>query len=145
MLTSVLPLVLGKIWRRARGAGNVGLAISKNSLGRTVKITLVGAATANQVEIAIPVLREAIAEAGRLTIDISKLRQIDARFFGLLLMVRKQMLERGQRFLKFRGATAEMRRAFRLNRFSYLLDAEDVSALPQTLRPILQRPEVAVD
>ena len=144
MVTSVLPLVLGKIWRRARGAGNVGLDISKNSLGRTVKITLMGGATANQVERAIPVLREAITEAGRLTIDISKLRQIDARFFGLLLMVRKQLLERGQ-MLEIDGASREIKRIFRLNRFSYLLDPEDGSALPQKLRPILQRPEVAVD
>ena len=144
MLTSVLPLALSRIWRRAGGAGNVGLDISKDSLGRTAKITLIGGATENHVEKTIPVLREAIAQASRLTIDISKLHYIDARFFGLLLMVRKQMLERGQ-MLEIDGASREIKRIFRLNRFSYLLDPEDGSALPQKLRPILQRPEVAVD
>jgi N-acetylglucosaminyldiphosphoundecaprenol N-acetyl-beta-D-mannosaminyltransferase len=144
MLTSVLPLALGRIWRRARAAGDIGFAISKENLGRSFKIILIGDATADEVEKTIPVLREAIDQAGHLTIDISRLRHIDARFLGLLLMVRKQKLERGE-VLEISGATARMKRAFRLNRFGYLLDPGDVSALPQTLRPILQRPEVAVD
>jgi N-acetylglucosaminyldiphosphoundecaprenol N-acetyl-beta-D-mannosaminyltransferase len=144
MLTSVLPLVLGRIWRRARDAGNTGLVISKNSLGRSVKITLVGGATADQVERTISVFREAIAQGDRLTIDISGLRHVDARFLGLLLMVRKQKLERGE-VLEISGATARMKRGFHLNRFGFLLDPSDVLALPERLRPILRRPEVAVD
>lgn len=144
MHTSVLPLVLGRIWRRARDAGNIGLAISKSSLGRSVKITLIGGATADQVERTIPVFRDAIAQGGRLTIDVSGLRYVDARFFGLLLMVRKQQLERGEA-LEISGVTPRMKRAFRLNRFGFLLDQGDVSALPQSLRPILQGQEAAVD
>lgn len=144
MFTSVFPLAVGRVWNRAHDAGNIGFAISKDSLGRSVKITLIGGATAGQIERAIPVFLEAIAQGGRLTIDISQLRHVDARFFGLLLMVRKQKLERGE-VLEISGVTARMKRAFRLNRFGFLLDPDDVSALPQRLRPILQRPEVAAD
>jgi len=143
LLASVLPQALGRSWRRYRGAED-NLAISKSYYGRSAKIALVGAATASQASKAIPVLRDAIAQGGRLTIDISRLRHIDSRFFGLLLMVRKQMHERGE-MLEFSGVSTRMKRAFRLNRFGFLLDPNDVSSVPQRSQPILEMPVAAVD
>src|SRR5258708_39781353 len=103
--------------------------MSKSYYGRTGKIALVGADVVSQASKAIPVLRDAIAQGGRLTIDISGLRHIDSRFFGLLLMVRKQMHERGG-MLEFSGESARIRRAFHLNRFGFLLDRNNVSSVP---------------
>jgi N-acetylglucosaminyldiphosphoundecaprenol N-acetyl-beta-D-mannosaminyltransferase len=125
MLTSVLPLALVRIWRLVRGAGMFDVAISQNNLGRSAKITLSGDATADQIEKTILVLREAFAQDGRLTIDISKLGYVDARFFGLLLMVRKQMHERGKIF-EISGASTRIKRTFRLNRFGFLLEPGDI-------------------
>ena len=95
MLTSVLPLALGGIWRRFQGAETTELIISKDNRAGATQISLAGAATASQTSKAIAAFREAIGQGGHLTINISKLRMIDARFFGFLLMVRKQIQERG--------------------------------------------------
>jgi N-acetylglucosaminyldiphosphoundecaprenol N-acetyl-beta-D-mannosaminyltransferase len=124
MLTSVIPLVFANVWRRYRGTEDTDLTISKADV-EGARIVLAGAATKSHASKAIPVFRDAIAQGDRLTIDISNLRRIDARFFGLLLMVRKQMLERGE-LLEFAGVSARMRRAFRLNRFDFLLTNSDV-------------------
>jgi N-acetylglucosaminyldiphosphoundecaprenol N-acetyl-beta-D-mannosaminyltransferase len=139
MLTSVIPLALGTLWRRYRGAENIGLTISRDDRGNAVKIALAGAATAGHASKAVSVFRDAIAQGGHLAIDISKLSHIDARFLGLLLMVRKQMYERGK-VLEFSGVSAGMKKAFRLNRFGFLLDRSDVS-----FAPVLGIPEVVVD
>jgi N-acetylglucosaminyldiphosphoundecaprenol N-acetyl-beta-D-mannosaminyltransferase len=130
MLTSVLPLLMGTIWRRSRRAENMELAISKDDRSGNVKIMLAGDATARNTSKAIPVFRDAMAQGGRLTIDISKLHHIDARFFGLLLMVRKQINQRGD-LLEFAGVSSRMKRAFRLNRFNFLLDRTDVANAPR--------------
>ena len=55
-------------------------------------------------------------------IDVSNIRTIDARFFGLLLMVRKGSIRQGS-ILEFVGATARIRKIFQLNGFEFLLDA----------------------
>jgi N-acetylglucosaminyldiphosphoundecaprenol N-acetyl-beta-D-mannosaminyltransferase len=144
MLANVLPVAAGRVCRSCFGAKNNDFSISKNYDGYAVKIGLAGSATVAQVSKAIPILREAMTQTGRLTIDISKLGHLDARFFGLLLMIRKQMLERGE-MLEILGASPRLKRAFRRNRFGFLLDPYDVSALPQGPRPILKRPEAAVD
>ena len=101
MLTSVLPLVLGATWRRVRGTtGNFQVLASDHE--NSCRITLAGMAIGSHVASAVPVFRDAIIKSSELIIDVSALRVIDARFFGLLLMVRKQLIERGGR-LQFVG------------------------------------------
>jgi N-acetylglucosaminyldiphosphoundecaprenol N-acetyl-beta-D-mannosaminyltransferase len=125
MLTSVFPLVLGAAWRRVRGTTS-DLGISANNHDNSCRITLSGMAIGNNVTSAVPIFREALAKSSELTIDVSTLRVIDARFFGLLLMIRKQLIERGGH-LKFAGVSRRMERAFHMNRFSFLLPSRGAS------------------
>jgi N-acetylglucosaminyldiphosphoundecaprenol N-acetyl-beta-D-mannosaminyltransferase len=134
MLTSVLPLTLGSIRRHRASTDKVGFVISSDARGlRSLQISLVGSATACHVERAIPVFREAIVHGGQLTVDLSRLKTIDARFFGLLIMVRKQLLQHGGR-LEFSGASSRIKRVFWLNRFEFLLD-NGFAALTQASIP----------
>ena len=125
MLTSVLPLVLAATWRRVRGTTS-DFQILANDHENACRITVAGMATASNVASAVPVFRDAITKSGELTIDVSALRVIDARFFGLLLMVRKRLIERGGR-LHFAGVSRRVERAFRLNRFNFLLRSREAS------------------
>jgi N-acetylglucosaminyldiphosphoundecaprenol N-acetyl-beta-D-mannosaminyltransferase len=125
MLTSVLPLVLGAAWRRVRGTTS-DLQICASDHDNACSIALAGMAIGSNVASAIPIFRDALAKSSELTIDVSTLRVIDARFFGLLLMVRKQLNERGGR-LQFAGVSRRMERAFRMNRFNFLLPSHETS------------------
>lgn len=126
MLTSVLPLALAGVWRRVRRTTGE-LQISASGDGNSCGITLAGMATGSNIASAIPFFRDALAKGGQLTVDMSRLRVIDARFFGLLLMVRKQLCDQGA-CLQFAGVSPRMERAFRLNRFSFLLPSHDASS-----------------
>jgi N-acetylglucosaminyldiphosphoundecaprenol N-acetyl-beta-D-mannosaminyltransferase len=126
MLSSVLPLAIAGVWRRIRGTTGK-LQISMCSDSSSCCIMLGGMATSSDVASAILAFRDAMAEGGQLTVDVTRLRMIDARFFGLLLMVRKQLNEQGRR-LQFAGVSPWMERAFRLNRFSFLLPSHDASS-----------------
>jgi N-acetylglucosaminyldiphosphoundecaprenol N-acetyl-beta-D-mannosaminyltransferase len=119
MLTSVLPLLLGALWRDVVN-DDPGLDVScEGEQHRTIK--LAGHAVERHVAKLIPMLRDQIGKSNLLTIDISGVRAIDPRFLGLLLIARKQMAARGGR-LQIWGASSRLRRAFRLNRFDFLLN-----------------------
>ena len=62
-------------------------------------MSLSGPADAQHVDRAIPAFREAAATKKQITLDFSNIRAIDARFLGLLLMLKKK--------LKADGAVAE--------------------------------------
>ena len=119
MLTSVLPLALGALWRDVV-KDDPGLDVScEGEQHRTIK--LAGHAVERHVAKLIPMLRDQIGKSNLLTIDISGVRAIDPRFLGLLLIARKQMAARGGR-LQIWGASSRLRRAFRLHRFDFLLN-----------------------
>src|SRR5262249_16670940 len=93
--------------------------------GSVTRLALIGVATAGHVEKAASLLRELVATQGsEVVIDVSRTQFVDARFFGLLLMFRKQLIERGAR-LKFFGASPSTARIFRLNGVEYLLATAD--------------------
>jgi N-acetylglucosaminyldiphosphoundecaprenol N-acetyl-beta-D-mannosaminyltransferase len=119
LVTSVLPLMLSE--RRLRNLNK--LSIARREDHGSVTIALSGAAVAAHVDVAIEQLREALDSGKRLTVDVSNTQYVDARFFGLFLIVRKQLASRGQKLL-FTGASAGLRRIFRLNRFEFLLSQE---------------------
>jgi N-acetylglucosaminyldiphosphoundecaprenol N-acetyl-beta-D-mannosaminyltransferase len=62
-----------------------------------------------------------LAAAKDVVINCSNMRLIDARYFGLLLMLDKQ-LKRQKRQLRFTGLSPQIERIFRLNGFGFLLD-----------------------
>jgi N-acetylglucosaminyldiphosphoundecaprenol N-acetyl-beta-D-mannosaminyltransferase len=137
MLTKVLPLALSAMWRRFRRASVIELRIFPGERDpRSRKIFLAGDATGNQVTAAIPVFREAVADSEEVTIDVSRLGSIDARFFGLLLMVRKQTLQHGGR-LRFSGVSRRIKRIFHLNGFGFLLDSAGAPAITEAYQPAL--------
>src|SRR6266700_2139384 len=143
-LMNVLPLVLGATWRRVRPTTG-GLWTAMDYDGNSCCISLAGMATISNIAIAVPIFRDALAKSSDLTIDVSALRVIDARFFGLLLMVRKQLIEQGGR-LQFAGVSRRMERAFRLNRFNFLLPSREAShettAINWSLSEATTRPRV---
>ncbi|SIO46393.1 N-acetylglucosaminyldiphosphoundecaprenol N-acetyl-beta-D-mannosaminyltransferase [Bradyrhizobium erythrophlei] len=116
LVTCVLPLMLSE--RRMRNVNK--LSIERREDNGSVTIALSGAAVAAHVDSAIEQLRDALDSGKRMIVDVSNTQHVDARFFGLFLMVRKQLASRGQTLL-FTGASARLRRIFRLNRFEFLL------------------------
>jgi N-acetylglucosaminyldiphosphoundecaprenol N-acetyl-beta-D-mannosaminyltransferase len=56
-----------------------------------ITLSLSGPADAQHVDKAIPAFREATATGKQITLDFSNVRAIDARFLGLLLMLKKKL------------------------------------------------------
>jgi N-acetylglucosaminyldiphosphoundecaprenol N-acetyl-beta-D-mannosaminyltransferase len=139
MMTSVFPMALGAVWRGLFGKDDLDLTVSFED-GQVKTVVLAGYALESHVAKAISVFREAVDKGSLLSVDVSRLKAIDPRFFGLLLMVRKQMVARGGR-LQIVGASAAIKRAFRLNRFNFLLGAKD--ALPERRVRHVPAPELA--
>jgi N-acetylglucosaminyldiphosphoundecaprenol N-acetyl-beta-D-mannosaminyltransferase len=86
-------------------------------------IGLVGFATQMHVTKSIAFFRSILVGCRDVTIDVSQTRLIDPRFFGLLLMLRKQLANKGKT-LKFAGLSKRSRRIFRLNGFDFLLESD---------------------
>jgi N-acetylglucosaminyldiphosphoundecaprenol N-acetyl-beta-D-mannosaminyltransferase len=91
-----------------------------NEDGKVVTIRLSGYATVKQVTKATEAFREAFTTGKQMVIDLSNTQGADARFFGLLLMVRKQLKERGNT-PNFAGVSSGLRRQFWLNGVYFLL------------------------
>lgn len=120
MLTCVLPLMINaRLQRRKPGGLSTLLQEGRNSC--TVHLT--GDAIAQNVGQAISQFRTALDTRKQVIVDISGVRSIDSRMFGLFLMVKKTLASRGMG-LSLVGASVELRRSFRLNRFEFLLSGE---------------------
>ena len=122
LVTRVLPLLVVTHGHRLRSnpAGQE-LVITTRQDQRSFVMTLRGAAVARNIDTAIACFRSALAARRHLVaIDFSEVRAIDARFLGLLLMLRKGLKERGGR-LELTGVSGPTARSFRLNELRYLL------------------------
>ena len=123
LLTGVLPLAVGARWlrlRAARGRHDFVIVTAQNELMVTLRLS--GYATASQVPKAIACFRDALASRKQVVVDFSETRAADARFFGLLLMLRKQLKGRGAA-PQFVGISPRLQRQFRLNGLGYLLSS----------------------
>ncbi len=121
LLTCVLPLMAGSMLRRVYRADRVSdLRLVTKTENSLTTISLTGAATAANVVPAITSFRAALAGNKDLSIDMTEVHVIDARFFGLFLMVSKQLKGSGKN-LYFRGLSGSSKRAFRLHGFGFLL------------------------
>ena len=120
-LTSILPLVASRIRRHfSRDIGE--LMIDRREELDADVIKLSGSAVSQFVDMAIPYFRDSLYSGKNIQIDLSELRTIDPRFFGLLLTTRKMLLRQGL-VLGFFGAAPRVRKIFRLNGFEFLLDS----------------------
>jgi N-acetylglucosaminyldiphosphoundecaprenol N-acetyl-beta-D-mannosaminyltransferase len=125
LLTRVLPLAVYArcMQLRAHRGGHDFVIVPVQNDDR-VTVRLPGYATTLRVPEAIARFGQALASQKRdLVVDLSQTRAIDARFFGLLLMLRKQLKGRGSA-LQFQGVSARLQRLFRLNALEFLLTAE---------------------
>jgi N-acetylglucosaminyldiphosphoundecaprenol N-acetyl-beta-D-mannosaminyltransferase len=121
LLTQVLPLIVWTRWlqlkyRRCRQ----DLIISQVLGDESITVSLSGPATTRHVAKIISAFREAVATKKQIKIDFSDTRVIDARFLGLLLMLKKKLGGNGAT-LTFIGLSSELERIFRLNGLGFLL------------------------
>ena len=122
VLTSVLPLSAYRLLRSLRRTDQrEPLTILPSRTLEAIQLKLVGAATSTHIGTAIAAFRQALGAETNIVIDLSRMSTIDPRFFGLLLMLRKQLLGQGRR-LSFVAATRGIARLFRMNGFGFLLD-----------------------
>jgi N-acetylglucosaminyldiphosphoundecaprenol N-acetyl-beta-D-mannosaminyltransferase len=119
-----LPIAIG-LWRSRSFSGGKSneLLLRKREHHGSLTVSLVGHATEPHAAGSIACFREALAENRSVVIDVSQTRSIDPRYFGLLLMLRKQLRNSGQS-LTFTGASKRMYRLFHLNGFAFLLNPE---------------------
>jgi N-acetylglucosaminyldiphosphoundecaprenol N-acetyl-beta-D-mannosaminyltransferase len=119
--TRVLPITLNRCWHRLLLRSRKEELLVRRVHRETILIRLIGYATAMNVAPAILAFRIALADKRNITIDLSETRLIDSRFFGLLLMLRKEAEQNGIE-LKLTAISSAIRRSFRLNGFEFLLN-----------------------
>jgi N-acetylglucosaminyldiphosphoundecaprenol N-acetyl-beta-D-mannosaminyltransferase len=120
LATCVLPLAVKSLWQGLKkGRSGRDLLIRQFESHEQVTLALYGAATAQNVEKAIPYVRSAVRANKQIVIDLAATRAIDARFLGLLLMLGKQVMKRGEN-LRLVGASAKLKRAICLHGADYL-------------------------
>jgi N-acetylglucosaminyldiphosphoundecaprenol N-acetyl-beta-D-mannosaminyltransferase len=118
---SVLPLAVEMRLAAVQGVLSRSVfAVQPILSSDSVVLRISGYATVEKVDRAIPYFREAVASGKQIVIDLFHTQRLDARFLGLILMLRKQLAIRGD-VPKLVGATSAVRRQFRLNGVEYLL------------------------
>ncbi|WP_426413252.1 WecB/TagA/CpsF family glycosyltransferase [Bradyrhizobium ganzhouense] len=117
--TSVVPFRLNAVLLRLRSNYKDLKAQIIEQPDRTL-VRLSGAATKEHIAEAIARFRQALDRHQPLVVDLASTSEIDPRFFGLLLLVRKE-LESREQSLDLVHAPPAIARAFRLNGFNFLL------------------------
>lgn len=121
LLIRVLPLAVITRWQQFRGKYQPqDLLIEKKHDGQSITISLCGVASESHIPKAATCFQEALTSKQNITIDLSNTRLIDARFLGLLLMLRKELRSRGAKLI-FTGVSHAIERIFRFNELGFLL------------------------
>jgi N-acetylglucosaminyldiphosphoundecaprenol N-acetyl-beta-D-mannosaminyltransferase len=124
LLTRIVPLAIW-MWRqqfssKREGQGVIVMPVSD---GEFVMVSLSGCATAKYVDNFIAVFREALTFKKDVIIDFSNICAVDARFIGLLLMLRKVL--RGQnRGAICKGMSPSVTKIMQLHGVEFMLSAE---------------------
>lgn len=126
LLTKVIPLALLETSRRRAAPSR--LQLSYRIRGTSAIVHLSGDATAESVARAKVHFREAISHSRHLIVDLRDTQQIDARFLGFLLMVRKS-LAGCNGTIAFTGISARLKQIFILHDVDYILP-KDNSPVP---------------
>ena len=116
LLTRVLPLMSLTLWQRLRWrAGDFKLQCNISGHADTLAICLRGMAVEAQIEPAIDLFRDALGMMeSHVSIDLAGLKCIDSRFLGLLILFRKELIEKKRR-LSIVGVSRAIERIFLLN------------------------------
>ena len=117
LFTSALPLAV-EAWLQRRKPSGLSVKLRDDALRAVIELR--GDAVAQNIDQAIGIFGSGLERRTNILLDLSEVRSIDARMFGLLLMLRKSLMKNGLK-LSVEGASPELRRAFRLNRFEFLL------------------------
>ena len=122
ILIYVLPLAVRTRMQnlRCKRNGKGLLLVKKLESSDSVILCLNGMATASHVGEAAPHFKEAVRPKKNVIIDFTTTRAIDARFLGLLFMLRKLLKENGVS-LTFRGVSSQLERTIRLHGAGFLL------------------------
>lgn len=121
LVSRVLPIAADAMWLQGRRLCRAhDLDIAKVQDDHEVTLRLVGYAIAEHVPKAVGCFRDALASRKQVVIDFSETRLADARFFGLLLMLKKQAKNRGVH-VRFVGTFGKFERQCRLNGLEFLL------------------------
>jgi N-acetylglucosaminyldiphosphoundecaprenol N-acetyl-beta-D-mannosaminyltransferase len=126
LLTRVLPLTAKALWGRiAGGARELEIKVSRGD--EAVTLAFAGDAIVAHIDRAVSQFREALAaRKAAVIVDLSETCVIDARFLGLILMVRKCAHKQGA-MLRLVGASSSIRRTLRWHEATFLLSAEGSS------------------
>ena len=121
LLTRVLPLAVMIRWQQFSSKHQLqDLLIKKSHDGQSIVISLCGDASEKHVTKATSCFQDSLTGNQDVVIDLTNTRLIDARFLGLLLMLRKELKSRGVK-LAIKGASHPIERIFRFNELGFLL------------------------
>jgi len=142
LFTRVLPLAFWTRWlRRKYERQGDELIIVQRCDRESVMVSLRGRANARHVDKVIRAFHEAIASKKRIILDFSNTRTVDARFLGLLLMLKKKLSGAGSA-LSFTGLSTGLERIFRLNGLEFMLSESSLRAPPDTaVTDVLSSPQ----
>ena len=123
MLTRVIPLARRTWWHRFWDGAPGDLVIESTQDDQVSTMALCGSATAPNAEKAIAAFRKALETDRPICVNLSDTWPIDARFLGLLLMLRK-LANRRKLNVSLVGASFSLRKLFRLNGAEFLLTVD---------------------
>jgi N-acetylglucosaminyldiphosphoundecaprenol N-acetyl-beta-D-mannosaminyltransferase len=121
MISKVVPLILVNAASRVFDRGSEDLSMSSHSLDRHVLVSLLGTATDANLHRVETELWAATERGKDVWIDLSAVKYIDARLFGLFLLLWKKLNQNGHK-LRFVSVPRAIQRLFGLNAFDFLLD-----------------------
>ncbi|MGA2412334.1 MAG: WecB/TagA/CpsF family glycosyltransferase [Candidatus Binataceae bacterium] len=131
LATHVMPLALkARTLRRTAQRIPVDLVVDSIQTHDCIIIRLRGFAIACHAQRAAASFRQALVLNRPIEIDLSVTSELDARFLGLFLMVRKRLKTVGGTALRFSGVTPKMETLFHRNGLDYLLRESRESAPP---------------
>jgi len=128
LFTSVMPLAAYAQLVRFKSRNSVETLTSEvQEDDHSVMIRLSGLAISQYVDNVAAAFATALSMNKMIVVDCANIRAIDPRFVGFFLMVRKQLVSRGQK-LSFINVTPSIRRVLRINGFEFLL-ADDAASV----------------
>jgi N-acetylglucosaminyldiphosphoundecaprenol N-acetyl-beta-D-mannosaminyltransferase len=114
--TCVLPLAISARSMRQHAE----LDARSHLHGEGMTLNLSDATAGDKVVSLVPFIRQVLKDHKWVKLELAGVDQMDGRFFGALICVRKQLRHHGLS-LTMTGVSPRLRRVFRLNRFEFLL------------------------